>query len=293
MERCPNCQAEIREGSRFCTQCGTRVPDPADEQIAAADPWPSAPEQAVEPDWPLPEGVPIPFEEAVPAASTPASAEPGDDPIWAESPAGEETTTAPHVAAWPAPVEPTDQADTAGAWVSPEYGEAVVADAPWRPDVAADSPDAPGDVEPQSEDADPVPPAAPDPDEEAEALPLAALPESVGASGPVTDQSGPAMRAILLIEELRALLPSLGADTADYSILADRLEAVANEESGRWPDLRAAMEDARANPRDVETVLGLSRRVDDVIALIDANDRLTTAAREAAAVLRGGPANDT
>lgn len=293
MERCPSCQAEIRPGSRFCTQCGARLPEPP-----VADPWPGPPGSGLNQGWPLPEAAPAPAESARDLdfaggqEPAPHAGEPTDGPLWAETPTAD---AQPPVAAWPTPVAQAEPPMEAGAWVSPEFAEATVEDAVWRPAAAPDSPDAavPGAAGDEAATAPSEGGNDASPFDEASAAParIAVLPEIV----PVTDSSSegddPTARAAVLVDELRALLPRLAATPGDLGVVADRLDAAANDESGRWPDLRAAMEDARASPRDVETVLDLSRRVDEVIALIDANDRLAATAREAAAAIRRGSAD--
>ncbi len=298
MEHCPNCQAEIREGARFCTKCGYRLPDPPlAEPAAVADPWPAPPDQRTADGWPLPEDVPVNAGGDPLAGDSQATAEPADGPIWAETPVGGDVPASPEVVAWPSPIQEPDRAPDSAGWVAPEIGSAPATDAPWRPDAHSDVPveigAAPDDIDVAPEPAEGVPEGGADDAPVLVEASLVAIPETVGNEDAESELESPVARAGLLIEELRLLLPRLAGGSGDQAAIAERLERAASEESGRWPDLRAAMEDARANPRDVEIVLGLSRRVDDVIALIDANDRLAAAARDAAAALRGEPASDS
>lgn len=293
MERCPHCDAEIRPGSRFCTQCGKRLPEPA----AFAEPWPGPSGSEPNAGWPLPEAVPASLDDArTGVGDAPhVTAEPTDGPIWATAPTPEPTAFAPAIPTWPAPVEVGEQTVEAPAWASPEQAEAAVADAPWRPagepePFAADDSE-PDTGEPRPSDDIPSSGVAADETGQPPSFDAAAEPDASETAGSETAGTTPVARAADLIDELRALLPLLAAP-ADQSAIAARLEAAADADSGRWPALRAAMEDARANPRDVETVVALSRRVDEVIALIDANDRLAAAAREAAAAIRGGLPTD-
>ncbi|MGI8404692.1 MAG: zinc ribbon domain-containing protein [Thermomicrobiales bacterium] len=113
-------------------------------------------------------------------------------------------------------------------------------------------------------------------------------------------------RAEQLIDELRSLLPTLaasgsaasdgsgskaGANAAAGSVagagtgsnlqpVIDGLTA-ARPQAGSFDDLRTALEKARTNPRDVDTMLDLVGRVDDLIALLDSQDRLNDAASHA------------
>lgn len=91
---CPNCQATLPEGARFCTGCGHRLdePEPAPGS-ASSEPAPSEPTPAA----PAP---PAPS----PSAEQPASPAPGD-------PWGTSTPTAP---AAPAPAPPTPPAQPWG-----------------------------------------------------------------------------------------------------------------------------------------------------------------------------------
>lgn len=118
-------------------------------------------------------------------------------------------------------------------------------------------------------------------------------------------------RAEQLIDELRGLLPTLalsgstasggsdsgaGANVAAGSVagtgtgpnlqpVIDELTA-ARPQAGSFDDLRTALEKARTNPRDVDTMLDLVGRVDDLIALLDSQDRLNDAAGHAIDQLR-------
>ena len=94
------------------------------------------------------------------------------------------------------------------------------------------------------------------------------------------------------MDELRALIPTLARTEAadDESIAADleaALTAARAEESEGVAELRLAMLAARDRPRDIDTVLDLSRRVDAVLALIDAHERCVAAIERAIAALRG------
>ena len=100
-------------------------------------------------------------------------------------------------------------------------------------------------------------------------------------------------RAELLIDELRELLPSLagsdsasaepdsaGAGSLDLQPVIDELEA-ARPVAGQFDELRTALETARSNRRDVDTMLDLVGRVDDLITLLDSQDRLDSAVGQA------------
>ncbi|MGI9254384.1 MAG: hypothetical protein ACR2J8_11595, partial [Thermomicrobiales bacterium] len=95
-------------------------------------------------------------------------------------------------------------------------------------------------------------------------------------------------RASEILTELRDLLPRLSNPSGvDPVALANVLDAGILSDRMRWRELRAVMEAARDSPRDVETVLALSQRVNDVLALIDRHEELTAAVQRAAQQLRG------
>ncbi|MGI8484350.1 MAG: zinc ribbon domain-containing protein [Thermomicrobiales bacterium] len=119
---------------------------------------------------------------------------------------------------------------------------------------------------------------------------------SLASAGDTSAESARS-RAEQLIDELRDLLPSLAASGSsatdstagivegsgsDQNLqpVIDEL-AAARPQSGSFDDLRAALEKARTNPRDVDTMLDLVGRVDDLIVLLDSQDRLNSAAGHA------------
>ena len=125
---------------------------------------------------------------------------------------------------------------------------------------------------------------------------ITATGQDSGSTGATSTESA-RNRAEQLIDELRDLLPSLtasGSDATDSSAgiaagagsdqdlqpVIDELTA-ARPQAGSFDDLRTALEKARTNPRDVDTMLDLVGRVDDLIALLDSQDRLNTAAGHA------------
>ncbi len=90
-------------------------------------------------------------------------------------------------------------------------------------------------------------------------------------------------RAQALVEELNALLPQLGR-AADVPGGPDFNELRALAIAGRgdqsfddWAALRQVVDSAVGRPTDIETILQLSKRVDDIAALIAERDRLQDA----------------
>jgi len=265
MDHCPNCHAPLRPGAKFCTSCGHRIGEP----FAAPPPPPSWPE---------------------PAAEAPVAA-------WPEPQAAAQ-------AAWPAPQE------TAGGWPAPpaEGGwPAPPAEGGWPAAPAAAVSHAIDLDAPHVHEAAPVstPEATLQPAAEvswpAEAV-IAERAETVVAA-PATDTlavvaaalpdqatgEDARARAVELLQELRDLLPRIANPTGlDPARLADILETGVAADRTRWAGLRAVMERARDNPRDVETVLLLSQQVDEVIALVDRHEQLTAAVERAVVQLRAG-----
>lgn len=123
-----------------------------------------------------------------------------------------------------------------------------------------------------------------------------AAPDS-GANGSLATSARE--RAEQLIDELRGLIPSITGSEASpaepETVTAggpvvqptiDELEA-ARPSAGRFDELRTALENARSNRRDVDTMLDLVSRVDDLISLLDAQDRLDGAVGHAIGQLKG------
>ena len=268
MDHCPNCHAPLRPGAKFCTSCGHRI---ADE---AAAPPPSWPEPAVEPAasaWPAPQDSG--------ASSWPAAPAPSDG--WAASPVAGGWPAAPAAGGWPAP-PPAAGWPEAPAPVDPGIP-------PIQETVALTAPEAVVEAAPAAAwpAADPVAPERP----EAVVIetPAAVTVAAVAATVPFDADGDPRARAAELLQELRDLLPRLANPNGlDPAQLADILEAGVAADRTRWAGLRAVMERARDNPRDVETVLLLSQQVDEVLALVDRHEELTAAVQRAVVQLRAG-----
>jgi zinc-ribbon domain len=102
----------------------------------------------------------------------------------------------------------------------------------------------------------------------------------------------PVDQALSLLDQLRALLPAVMTESSASTAapnpdLADALAAALADDDEELSGLREAMERARERPKDIDTVLDLAGRVDAVIALLDAHDRLRAAAESTVAQLRG------
>jgi hypothetical protein len=252
MERCPNCGAPARPNANFCTTCGVRLPDDLGSSPSATNQTATAEPSAPTSDngWPVVAARTEgePDDESTGAASNPASE------------AGSETAV-------------VIAAETESA-ASTETESATEA-SPWSASAAWPAWSEPSEPAPT---AAPLESAAPGRDEEA----VAAAP---AAARPV-DQ------ALSLLDQLRALLPAVMTESSASTAapnpdLADALAAALADDDEELSGLREAMERARERPKDIDTVLDLAGRVDAVIALLDAHDRLRAAAESTVAQLRG------
>jgi hypothetical protein len=115
----------------------------------------------------------------------------------------------------------------------------------------------------------------------------------MAAAVPGPSAARPVDQALALLDQLRELLPAamapvpaspLPSEPAVADALADALVAGSNSDIDA---LREAMERAREHPKDIDTVLDLAGRVDAVIALLDAYDRLHAAAETTVAQMQG------
>lgn len=98
-------------------------------------------------------------------------------------------------------------------------------------------------------------------------------------------------RAERLIGELRSIIPTLirpmpsvPVIESDAAAIADELEGAA--QAGQFDDIRETLRAARTNPRDVDTMLSLSGKIDRLIELLDDRDNLAKTAGSAASRLR-------
>ncbi|MBA2468785.1 MAG: zinc-ribbon domain-containing protein [Chloroflexia bacterium] len=100
-------------------------------------------------------------------------------------------------------------------------------------------------------------------------------------------------KAERLIGELRAMIPSLvrpvppiAGIAPDSSGIADELEGAAR--SGQFDDIRETLLSAREHPRDVDTMINLTGKIDRLLELLDDRDNLVQTAERAATRLRPG-----
>ncbi len=254
MERCPNCGTPGRPGANFCTTCGFRFPgDESNMEIDDASVSPDAPGDDGDPNGDTAEatfGWPPP----------PSLQEPLPGPT--DSPSADSTTASPAF-----PDEPAGIESIANSW----------------PDEAPDAwPARPAPVE--------ADPAAIDP-------PLdSGEPErDLLFEPPVAEQTENAesiRRAMTLLDELRDTITGIEASSSfDLSEVISELE-VAVTPPGAMPaddvaELREALFAARERPRDVDTIVDLTKRIEAMVALVIAYDRTIAAIERSLDALRG------
>lgn len=108
---------------------------------------------------------------------------------------------------------------------------------------------------------------------------------------PSEDEEDTVAKAERLIGELRSMIPSLlrpmpgtPAISIDTSVIADELESAAR--GGQFDDIRETLLAAREHPRDVDTMLNLSSKINRLIELLDDRDNLAQTAERTATRLR-------
>ena len=251
MERCPHCGTPGRPGAKFCTTCGYRIPNGDD----------AAPQDVIASEREVVDTSPDEEREASVLADWPAS------PPAAIADAGE---------GWgqPAPA-PSGE-------VAPEVNVAGDADHFW-PEQPAD----PWPAPPSASGSDPAANAlATDTDNDAEGALDA---ERDDDAVPVA--AGYQTRALRLVDELRAAIDGMEGGTprdlhgviSDLEVAVTPPGAMASEEVAA---LREALLAARERPRDVDTIVDLTTRIEAMLSLIIAYDRAMAAIERSLEVLR-------
>lgn len=192
-------------------------------------------------------------------------------------------------ASWPTP--PTrNESDTFAAWGAPRAAEPNASEETvntWQ----------------RGGNAWPAPPSAVAPglsvSDEPTSAPAEAGSDSVFVDEEPAQRDDPAAaspaqeRALALLDELRTAVAGLGAGSAiDTSSVISDLE-VAITPPGAIPpddlsDLRDALFAARERPKDLDTILDLTGRIDSLLALVIAYDRATAAIERSLRALRQG-----
>jgi hypothetical protein len=316
MQTCSNCGASIREGAKFCTSCGTRLNDSATTTTSS---WEATTTGTTATDTrsatETPSWASSASSEPQPTASTTASTEGKDDggfswswgspsttaqdseqsttqvddesgtvidevstnesdpntvtdatevEILEDEPATTDETSADAVRSDEAVKEDTTLADLAGQWSDEETATAGVTPEPVSQSAAATSQEA----------------------------------ADAGEDG---EQEDTVAKAERLIGELRAIIPSLARPRPPVGgrsqagpkpgEVADELESAARV--GNFDDLRDALLAARNNPRDIDSMISLSGKVDRLLELFDDRNNLAKTAESVASRLRGSENEET
>jgi hypothetical protein len=255
MERCPNCDTPARPGAKFCTTCGFRFPgDASGSELAQDDTDTTAPANDDEPGL-----FPGAMTDGWPSPPPPAETVVSD---WDEQ-----------VAAQAAPAElgeMTQAEDTSNTW-------AINAPDSW--------PEPPANAVPET------PPGGSE-DLPAEVAETASVDISDTASGTQTETAEAIARATLLLDELRQTISEIGPHSAvDLSGVISDLEVAVNPPGAMAADdvaeLRDALLAARERPRDIDTIVDLTKRIDAMLALVIAYDRTIAAIERTLDALRG------
>lgn len=246
MDRCPTCGEQIRGGAKFCTTCGTRLD--AENGFAAVPPL---------------EVNAVAHEQDQPNAANPG---------------------------WPASPKPNDN-ETFAAWGAPRAEDPAVADetvsiwqsggSAWPAPPASAAPAAPAAAAAEEDTAQAV-------ETEIASLFVADPPEQDTAE---TGASQAQERALTLLDELRSAIASLGPGSpVDTSSVISDLEVAVTPPGAMAPDdlsqLRDALFAARDRPRDLDTIVDLTGRIDSLLALVIAYDRATAAIERSLKTLR-------
>ena len=256
MERCPNCGTPGRPGAKFCTTCGFRFPgDASDSEPAHDHPEAAAPDTDEEPG-------------LFPGAMTDGWPSP---PPPAETVAGGWDQQAAAPGATPAESsEMTEVAATSDSW------EVAAADSwPAPPTTAVAN-------TPQTE-------AEPQPDK---ATATAVVDTSDASSDNQAETAEATARAMRLLDELRQAISEIGPHSnVDLTGVISDLEVAVHPPGAMAADdvaeLRDALLAARERPRDIDTIVDLTKRIDAMLALVIAYDRAIAAIERSLEALRG------
>jgi len=293
MNRCPNCAAQNRDGAKFCTSCGFRMPS---AEAKAAEPVASTRQ---------------PF-------ATTATVARHDDPVVASEPMTAETATAtdatdPAYANWTTPISGSVIEDgPGGSWeappprdtavpVSDEMIASLLDDAKRNAEAKADESDDSASAESSDEPVTASNSDAESSDEDAEGATESADPESVAEAPEVesdesvielpahssSENEGTATASVdsllKLVRELEYGLMELGdpaptangSGSADVDLLQGALDGLTDEDD--ISALRAAIATAQDRPRDVDVMLDLVLRADAIASIIAERDQLKSA----------------
>jgi hypothetical protein len=254
MESCPNCGTPARPGAKFCTTCGFRFPGDASEDEPAHEHTVTSASSTDEEPGLFPGAMGDGWPSPPPTGETVGGGleEPLGAPELASADSGETMAVEATADAWT-----TDAVDS---W--PGRPAVEVADA------AQDEPESRHDVN-------------------AETLPVGAF-DTDDIQARTTDAVA---RAVRLLDELRQTISEIGPHSAiDLDEVISDLEVAVTPPGAMAADdvaeLRDALLAARERPRDVDTILDLTTRIDAMLALVIAYDRTIAAIERSLEALR-------
>jgi hypothetical protein len=282
MEKCPNCGAAVRPGAKFCTSCGTRLTEtPAPSTATPAQEPPAATEST---------------EVTTPVAEPEQASANGDPYATWGTPSGETAHSSPadrfeagldREDTTPGEASATEESSTtysASTWGQPATSDEEESDEDRFASWAA----AYGSYQPPTTET----PAASTGSDTRDAVDKAgeAAPETVHdvvIERPVQDSEA-RKRAATLIDELRGLVWQIGVTekTDGDENLAKVVLAGARGQSSDFSDLKRALDDVKATPRDVDVLAALSGKANRIQELLDSHNRLLSAIDEAIDELR-------
>jgi hypothetical protein len=257
MEHCPNCGTPGRPGAKFCTTCGFRFPGDVSDGEPTQDDTNSA----------------VPVSEDEPGLF-PGAATDG----WPPPP----PSTATASGGW-------DQQATASETELAQPGELAQADSTantWAASAAESWPAAPSDTVVDAPATDPEPSSA-------EVAETASTDNADPAIDHQTETADAIARAMRLLDDLRQTISEIGlqAPSGDFSGVISDLEVAVSPPGAMATDdvaeLRDALLAARERPRDIDTIVDLTKRIDAMLALVIAYDRTIAAIERSLEVLRG------
>jgi hypothetical protein len=251
MNRCPNCAAQNREGAKFCTSCGFRLPVTSVPPMTS-DRSPFATTSTVPS-----------HSDQVPEEPKPAeTAEESGFATWSMATAPEPEVEETPGRSWDAPPPQNTAVPVNEDMIASLIGEA---DTVGADDAAAEA----GVVE-----AEPTPMANEHPTW-VQAAPVPA-PSPAGESNPSIDQLLKLARELEYgLMELAEVSAPAGSAPGDARLLTNALADLQDEDD--LASLRTAVSNAQERPRDVDVMLDLVLRADAIAQVLTERDQLKSA----------------
>ena len=249
MNRCPNCAAQNREGAKFCTSCGFRLPVTSIPPINS-ERSPFATTSTVPPH----------ADQVAEEPKTPEAAEETGFATWNTATAPEPEAEETPGRSWDAPPPQNTAVPVNEDMIASLIGEA---DTVGTDDVAADAGVAESELTPVATEHPTWVQATP-------------VPAPAGESNISIDQLLKLARELEygLMEFAESPVPS-GSAPGDARLLTSALSDLQNEDA--LATLRTAVANAQERPRDVDVMLDLVLRADAIAAVLTERDQLKSA----------------